>query len=580
LWASALLALCSVAAFVPAQNTVNGNSFALRSSGAAAGMDWVLSNNGYVGTYLTLEAAGPVTLTINAAGATDDATAPRLNAVINDFATGWNVAAGFNNYTATFDLPAGTHFLRLEFNNDIPTANRTLTLRALEMSGAALSNTNSNANALAAAKTYIENYRRGAATVRVLNAAPGAEVNVKLTRHAFNFGGITSGFTTFPDLADNPPAGSPAAHYQQLVNRVFNTLVPSNGGKWVYNEAQPDIVTMDGIDNFLNYAERHHKRARMHNLIWDTNQQPTWVQTLITQAAAGDAQAKTLLRRQISERIDYYVRQRGQRYVELDVANETLHQRRYWQIFGAQGLAEIYNEVADALSAAGSNALTLLNEYNVLQFSSDPVNGGGDAYANWYRNHVDEIRNAGGKVGAIGVQYYADVRTSAQLGSAVHSPARILQAFQNLAVTGLPLALTEFNVQINGTATWDWPFATQIMEETMRLAFGTPNVTGMLFWRLRATTADSFGLVDNDWQPTLAGRRYDELMAEWDTNLTTTVGADGTINFTGFYGDYLVTVNGQPWPLTLVKGQTAYLVGGYLAPPRKPSPPREFPFRP
>jgi GH35 family endo-1,4-beta-xylanase len=477
--------------------------------------------------------------------------------VVNDAVAGWDVAVGSNNYSTAVNLPAGTSFVRIEFNNDAPAANRTLTVRSLEVTGATISNTNDAANALAAAQTYIDNYRQGTAQVKLPSITPGTAVQVALIRHAFNFGGITSGFTSFPDLADNPPPGTQAYNYQQFVNRHFNALVPSNGGKWTYNEAARDVVTMGAIDTFLNYAATRRLRARMHNLIWDTNQQPAWVQGLIAQAVAGDAAAKEELRQEIIERIDYYVRARAQRYVELDVFNESLHQRRYWQIFGPTGTAEIFNEVDRAIKDAGSEALAMLNEFNVLQFSTDPLRGGSDPYANWYRAHVEDVRAAGGKMSGVGVQYYADLRTN--IGSNVHNPARILQAFQNLAVTGLPVSLTEFSVVTNG-GTWDWTRATQMMDETMRMTFGAAGATGFMFWRLVATSPDTFGLVDSTWNLTPAGARFEQLMAEWDTDLTTTVGADRTISFTGFYGEYVLTIDGQQYPLTLVKGQPTYAI--------------------
>ena len=563
-------------AIAQAQTTISGASLALRSSGGPSGDDWVLSGNGYVGTYITLDAPGAVTLNVIASGSTDDATAPRVNVAVGDFINGWDVAGGFNNYSTRLNLPAGAHFIRIEFNNDAPTANRTLTVRNLEVIGATIANANNNDNALAAAKTHIDNYRRGPVTVKLPSIAPGAEVKVELVSHAFNFGGIASGFTSFPDLADNPPPGTQAYNYQQFINSHFNALVPSNGGKWAYNEETRNVVTMGAIDTFLNYAAARGFPARMHNLIWDTNQQPAWAQSLISQAVAGDMAAKEMLRQEIIERIDYYVRSRAKRYVELDVLNESLHQRRYWQIFGAQGIAEIFNEVADALDDAGAAARTMLNEFNVLQFSTDPINGGSDPYANWYRAHIEEVREAGGKMGGVGVQYYADLR--ANIGSNIHNPARIMQAFQNLAVTGLPVSLTEFSVVTNGGA-WDGARATQIMEETMRMTFGAAGATGFMFWRLRATTPDTFGLVDNDWNLTPAGSRFEQLMAEWDTNLTTTVGADRTISFTGFYGDYVLTIGGQQYPLTLIKGQTTYVIPGLPIPARTLRRPRARPSR-
>ncbi|HKC85650.1 MAG TPA: endo-1,4-beta-xylanase [Blastocatellia bacterium] len=575
-----LIACCAFLSFAgaraPAQNTVNGGSFALRSSGGPSGDDWVLSSNGYVGTYITLDAPGSVTLNVIASGATDDATSPRMNIVVDNSVAGWEVTSGFNVFSTTLNLPAGAHFVRIEFNNGARTANRTLTVRSLEALAATISNTNSDANALAAAKTYIDNYRKGAVTVKLPSIAPGAVVKVELISHAFNFGAITSGFTSFPDLADNPPPETQAYKYQQFVNSHFTALVPSNGGKWAYNEATRDVVTMEAIDTFLNYAASRGLRARMHNLIWDTNQQPAWTQSLISQAVAGDMAAKEMLRQEIIERIDYYVRARAKRYVELDVFNESLHHPRYWQIFGAQGTAEIFNEVTGALNDAGSGALTMLNEFNVLQFSSDPIRGESDPYANWYRAHIEEIRDAGGKMSGVGVQYYADLR--ANIGSNVHSAARIMQAFQNLAVTGLPVSLTEFSVVTNGGA-WDSARATQIMDETMRMTFGAAGATGFMFWGLRATSPDTFGLVDNDWNLTPAGSRFEQIMAEWDTNLTTTVSADRTISFTGFYGDYLLTIDGRQYPLALVKGQTNYVIPGLSIPARPPRAPHTLPSR-
>ena len=101
-----------------------------------------------------------------------------MNIVVADTKAGFDVAAGFNNYQHTFDLPAGTYFVRTEFNNDVPSANRQLTVGSLNVSGAtSVSNTTNqttnNASALAAADTYIENYRKGPAQLALVGAAPG-----------------------------------------------------------------------------------------------------------------------------------------------------------------------------------------------------------------------------------------------------------------------------------------------------------------------------------------------------------------------------------------------------------------------
>ena len=50
-------------------------------------------------------------------------------------------------------------------------------------------------------------------------------------------------------------------------------------------------------------------------------------------------------------------------------------------------------------------------------------------------------------------------------------------------------------------------------------------------------------------------------MAAWSTDVTVPVAADGTIEFTGFYGDYTLEVAGKTFPFELVRGKTAYDLG-------------------
>ena len=332
--------------------TIPGSTLSFRSSGAGSG-NWTLSENGYVGTYFSLAAPGSVTLTVNASGSTNDALLPHMNLVVADAKAGFDVTAGLNNYQHTFDLPAGTYFVRTEFNNDVPTANRQLTVGSLTVSGTTVSNTTStttnDANALAAADTYIANYRRGPATIALSGLAPGAQVQVKMVRNAFNVGTMVQGFDPNVFLAPvaQTDTTSTAYHYQSFVNSHFNILVPSNMGKWAYNEANPNSVTMDNVDTILNYAQSHNMDVRAHNLIWGA-QQPTWVNTLITNAQSSNpavsGPAKTSLMSAIANRIAYYVGDgdadmndgdRSRRYQEIDVLNEALREGTYWKIFGA-----------------------------------------------------------------------------------------------------------------------------------------------------------------------------------------------------------------------------------------------------
>ena len=140
-----------------------------------------------------------------------------------DTKAGFNVGSGFTNYEHTFDLPAGTYFVRTEFNNDVPAANRQLTIRNLNITGRHdrqqhIERSTNNANALATADSYIrELSQRGRRERLVRRRRRARRSTSKLIRHAFNFGTAVPNVFTDTYLVDNPPPGSNAANFQQML---------------------------------------------------------------------------------------------------------------------------------------------------------------------------------------------------------------------------------------------------------------------------------------------------------------------------------------------------------------------------
>ncbi len=497
-------------------------------------------------------------------------------------------SAGVSTYSyATPVLPAGTYFVRTQLDNQTGAVTPALTIANLQVSSnATVVNSSTDALALAAANTYIDNFRRGPATIRVVGVATGTTVNVDMLRNDFNFGGTVSGVTN-GDSKDmltttTPASGTEQAKFQNFINANFNTIVPSNAGKWASNEAgntQPLSPTMTLVDKQLNYAVAHGMQERMHNLIWGAGQQPTWVNNLITQAQAGDAMAKASLMNAITNRINYYTggtnvgnAQRSRKYIEVDVLNEALHSPSYWNIFTPTGIADIYNKVDNAIAVAGSNARTYLNEFNVLQFSpatidSSGVASGSDAYANWYRNEVEAVNNAGlaayGKkvVTGIGFQLYASVTAT---GSNTLSTATMQKALQNLSVDGLPLSLTEFGLASSTTMAHSQTLGPVAIENTMRMLYGTPLATTFMIWGWWDTSTSTYppaAMLDNSQGNNIftpIGQRWQDLMNTFSTHVVPAVDANGQINFNGFYGTYTITVNGHSYNLELSKGTSLY----------------------
>lgn len=579
------------------QTTLTGASLALQSQGSAT-LSASSEDSGYVGTYLTVPTGGAtVNFDVNASESAFSSS-PYLNVSIADSNFGFTVnnAAATDYDTPNVTLPAGTYFVSVQRNYDNNTATsggftvNDLSVNTVSGSAATFSNTSTDANALAAANTYIANYRQGPATVHLSgpNGVPilaGTPINAKLGNIAFNFG------DAIPGSSDSGVASylggsagsytSLQSNFQSQLNLNFNTMVLENDGKWSSDEATQNSVDMTGVNTFLNYAQSHGMTARMHNLIWGPtssgNQQPTWVQNLVSAAASGNTADVTAIQNAIANRISYYVSNEAGKFAQIDVYNESYHTGQaggtdtYWNVLGTSGIASIYNQVAAAIAAKGSNAVTFTNEYNVFQNSNDN-------YANWYIKNIDAIRDAGGNVGEIGIEYYPTASAGIGTGNSQHSAARIESVLQSLAAQGLPAQVDEFGVA--GTIGQNTVTVDQILSNTMTLMFGDPTATGFVMWGdenassgdLYEPAASFYNVVNGVWTLTSAGQTYQQLLGingnsgGWNTNVTVEADSTGTINFNGYYGQYylagqpLGALNAKvmPYDLNLQKGTGSY----------------------
>jgi GH35 family endo-1,4-beta-xylanase len=605
----ALVSLSTAAGASAQSTTLLGSQFAARSTGALSGPSgWSVGTTGFVGSYLVVPAGGAtINFTLNAAAGGGAGASPHVNIAVADSSFGFELPSAFatNYVTPNVFLPGGTYFVRTErdFAGNVST-NRASILNSLSVNtvgggAATFANLNTATNALAAADTYIQNFRRGSATVALTGPGnipllPGTQVQVDLARHAFSFGTAVPGVSS---TNVNSYLGSSATaqqtNYQARLNQHFNAVVPENAGKWASNENTRDVNTVANIDTILNYAQSRNMRARMHNGIWGS-QQPGWATTLLSQAAAGSLTAHNDLRAEITERIGYYVgtgapSDRANKYHELDLYNESVHTGvnvpgSYWNVYGINGIADIHREI----KSVAPNLRLFVNEYNVH------VNM--DRYANWFSQHTEQLRRAGldagygDVVGGIGTQYYVGGNiqsgdpNAGTASNSAHNAARIMQTMQNLSTHGLPISLTEFGVS-SGVAQAP---AAQILSEALRITFGNANANGFFMWGFHAENgggnlfAPSAALFNvstsnwNNWTITEAGKAWQDLLGiadwdgnpnnAWDTNVTAIVNPDGSIAFTGFFGDYNIGGQSLFSNLNLIRGTSEYSLS-LAAPP-------------
>jgi hypothetical protein len=102
----------------------------------------------------------------------------------------------------------------------------------------------------------------------------------------------------------------------------------------------------------------------------------------------------------------------------------------------------------------------------------------------------------------------------------------------------------------------------QLYDESLRLLYGTPQATSFLIWEAwPPATTDNTTIVDSNWNLTQSGQALVNLLNSWTTpTQSLTVGPNGTIDFTGYYGDYQLTVGNETLPISLVKGTTGYSI--------------------
>lgn len=592
--------------------TLNGGTLALNSTGAAQTDvgGTTLTSDGYVGTYIDLSAPTPVTFTADASGTSDGTTKPDMTFSIAD--STMSFAVGSNTTASTFTtptLPAGTYFVRTQLDN-APVNGSSMSLNISDLkidgNGVTVENTNDDPTALAAATTYADNFRSGLATIKLEGAGgvhlpAGISVQAKLVSNAFNFDvavygnntgdaawiNVRTGTASLPGggtyTVGTYTAPSGPGEAQSFQNALLdpklgiNGIVPSNGGKWSNNEpnqGQPDMSLVDAMTQFAN---QHGLGMRMHNLIW-ASQQPDFINNIF--AADGGTLTSTDLNAvnsAITSRINYYAsainpgtgKPSVANYNEMDVLNEPFHDQGSLVNYiapgglGVSGVANVYQQVANAVKSAGANTRLYTNEFNVLQFSPGSIDSqgneqGSDPYANWYRQGVQQIQAAGGPVSGIGMELYTNA------GNPV-SPGEMQEAIQNMSVAKdpngnpMPLSLTEFGQ--NGSQPDEVEYDNDLIT-ALTMMYGSPQATTFGFWGgLGGPHYDGnniYALEDANYNLTNAGIDWENWMSQWQTNVSLTTDSNGDVNFNGTYGEYQIAVGGKTYLLDVQKGITSY----------------------
>lgn len=373
----------------------------------------------------------------------------------------------------------------------------------------------------AAAALRIEQFRKADHVIQVRDAGGfpvvGARVTARMRRHTFGWGSAVDGGR----LTGVTGTSADRGRYQGVISNWFNKVVLENDLKWPPYESST-APNRRSATNALNWLEARRIACRGHNLIWPGTNVDYYLPARVRSALnAGDA---PLVRRYIDEHFTNILTTLKGRLVDWDVMNEITHERDVQRLLGDTEMIHWF-KLARSLDPS---AKLFVNEYENLE-----VAGLGSPAPKRLFDVVRYFQTNGAPVDGIGLQGH--------IGGYLPDPAHVYEQLDFFAGLGLPLQVTEFDINITDAQT-----QADYLRDFMTVVFSHPAVTDVLmwgFWEGQHWLPDA-ALFRRDWTLKPAGLGWSNLvLKEWMTTTNVVTGLDGKAAFRGFKGEYDVEVS-------------------------------------
>ncbi len=366
----------------------------------------------------------------------------------------------------------------------------------------------------AAAAARIDRYRKGDLAVVVRDDSgkpiPGAQVHVKMKRHAFGFGTAVAG-----DILQN--AGTDGQNYRKGLKQLFNKVVTENVLKWPpfesWGRAQADFM----LPWFKN---NKFAMVRGHNVIWPgATYLPADVKTML-KAKPVDADA---LRARVNKHIaDVMTYSKGQ-VTEWDVLNEAYNNKDLQAVLGDDEMTAWFRQAR----AADPAAKLYINDYSILEA------GGYDLqHINGYARIIQNLLASGAPIDGIGLQSHFD--------SNLTPPSRVLELLDQFAGFGKDLQVTEFDISLA-----DEQVQADYTRDFLTVCFSHPAMKGFMIWGFweGAHWKPAAAMIRLDWSTKPNYVAWSDLIyGQWWTDTRGVTASDGAFRTRGFLGDYDIEV--------------------------------------
>jgi len=360
----------------------------------------------------------------------------------------------------------------------------------------------------------IEEIRKGDLAVIVADKAgqpvAGAEVRARLIRHGFAFGSCVGARRLVGDSPDEQ-------RYQQFVEQNFNRVVFGNELKWPpWEGLRPKIWSRAQTLSAADWLRARDIEIRGHCLVW-----PSWQN--LPADLAGLRDRKDVLAKRVADHITEEATAMKGRLVEWDVINEPYSEHDLMDVLGRDAMVQWFK----LAQAADPQARLFINDYDIL------ANGGLAAvHQDHYEQTIRYLLANGAPLQGIGLQGH--------FGGRLTSPERLLTILDRFAKIGLPLEVTEFDVniadeQLLADYTRDFYialFSHQAVEGIMTWGFWEGD-----HWRPKAA------MVRRNWALKPNGRAWMDLVhKQWTTDVQGRTNAVGRYAVRGLLGQYEITV--------------------------------------
>jgi GH35 family endo-1,4-beta-xylanase len=382
----------------------------------------------------------------------------------------------------------------------------------------------------AAIESRIAEIRMGDITVKT---EPGADVKVRQVRHEFLFG------TAVPDsLAEkspNPMSAEDRKMYLKILGENFNYAVHENALKWYDCEVSRGDVDYYRADRIWELCNELNIPMRGHCIFWEKDKYiMPWLNELNNDE----------LRAAVHQRAIGVTEHFKGRIEEFDLNNEMINGTFFRRRLGYG----IVNEMAYMAKAGNPDAVLFVNDYGIL------VEGGYNKGS--YIDMIENLLATGVPIGGIGCQaHFISSRKNDSSGRAETKSSDVHKTLDELSKFDLPIKITECLFAAD---------TEEGMAEELRrvfpIFFAHPRVEAILMWGFWAGDhwMPQTAMWKKDWTPTAQALAYRDLVFnKWWTQTSGKADNKGTFKTRGFYGDYVISSNGQEKKVTLSKKEKA-----------------------